>query len=595
MLIAFDLESYYDKELNVRELGAFNYLARTDVYLASFWGPDGGWAVHPSEVDWTRFKGSELWSHNRAFDGAYLAAHNLPDPGGNCTSNLSAYLCGFHSLKDAARVLLGVDISKEVRAEMKGVKWGDLSPERQQAVRKYALRDAELCYRLATQFRDRWPEKEKRLSLHTIRMSSRGIFVDQEYLAWCKNKAREIAGAASKLIPWYGQHGEKGKEIAATSPIETRAECARQGIPAPASFDKQKAAFRNWLAKYSADFPFVQAVRDYARATMKLKKLEAIERRIMPNGRIFYDLKYMGAPSTGRWTGKSRDQGGSDETGTNMQNLDKDAWQGIDLRKLFIPRPGCVFIDCDLSAIEPRLLAWYVQDRKLLDLLRQRYEIYEAQARSWGMWTDPRPLKADPSLRSRVKTFSLGCGYAMGAPRIRQNVEDKLNIKLTVEEAKELIKIYRVKNPGVVQMWAYLEKDIKDAFLNHTDRGLNFNLPSGRVIHYTDIRINPNSTKSWCLDLIANANGSKIVQLYGGSLTENIIQATGRDVFAEKVLLLEDAGYTLVLTIHDEALIEAPIGSDEKLVENIMAEPIRWLPGLTLDAEAEVLTHYTKK
>jgi DNA polymerase I-like protein with 3'-5' exonuclease and polymerase domains len=593
MLIAFDLESYYDKELNVRELGAFNYLARTDVYLASFWGPDGGWAAHPSEVDWTRFKDSELWSHNRAFDGAFLAARNLPDPGGNCTSNLSAYLCGYHSLKDAARVLLGVDISKEVRAEMKGVQWGDLSPERQQAVREYALRDAELCYRLA-QFRDQWPEKEQRLSQHTIRMSSRGIFVDREYLAWCKSRAQEIADGAAKLIPWYGNLNEKGKEIAVTSPVETRAECVRQGIPAPASFDKQTAAFRNWLAKYSVEHPFVQAVRDYARATIKLKKLEAIERRIMPNGRVFYDLKYMGAPSTGRWIGKSRDQGGNDETGANMQNLDKDAWQGIDLRKLLIPKPGHIFIDCDLSAIEPRLLAWYVQDRKLLELLRQGYEIYEAQARSWNIWTDPRPLKTDPALRNRVKTFSLGCGYAMGALRFRQNIEDKLDLKLTVAEAKELIKIYRNNNPRVVRMWADLDKDIQDAFLNHTDRGLNFHLPSGRSLRYTDIRLNPKSMKTWGLDLIANANGSKIINLYGGSLTENIIQATGRDVFADTVLRLEDAGYTLVLTIHDEVLIEAPIGSDEMLVQKIRAEPVGWLPGLALGAEAKLLTYYKK-
>jgi hypothetical protein len=295
MLIAFDIENYYDRELNVRELGAFNYLARTDVYLVSFWGPDGGWTAHPSEVDWAQFKGSDLWSHNRAFDGAYLAARGLPDPGGNCTSNLSAYLCGFHSLKDAARVLLGVEVSKELRQKMEGIKWTDLSPERQRDMRKYALRDAELCYRLATQFRDRWPEKEQRLSIHTIKMCMRGILIDQEYLRWCKNRAHDIADTSARLIPWFGRLNEKGKEIAVTSPKETRAECARLGIPAPASFDKSKAAFRNWLGQYSAAYPFVQATRDYSRATMKLKKLEAIERRIMPNGRMFYDLKYMGA------------------------------------------------------------------------------------------------------------------------------------------------------------------------------------------------------------------------------------------------------------------------------------------------------------
>jgi DNA polymerase len=163
-----------------------------------------------------------------------------------------------------------------------------------------------------------------------------------------------------------------------------------------------------------------------------------------------------------------------------------------------------------------------------------------------------------------------------------------------VAQAGELIKTYRNNNPRVVRMWGDLDKDIQDAFLNHTDRALNFNLPSGRVLHYTDIRLKPNSTKSWGIDLIANANGPKIINLYGGSLTENIIQATGRDVFADTILRLEDAGYTLVLTIHDEVLIEAPIGSDELLVQKIMAAPVGWLPGLALGAEAKLLGCYKK-
>jgi hypothetical protein len=271
-MYAFDIESYYDKDLNVRELGAFNYLARADVYLVSFWGPDGGWVGKPSDVDWNWFKGSELWSHNRAFDGAYLATRRVSDPGGNCTSNLAAYLCGYHSLKDAARVLLNVDISKKIREEMEGVQWTDLSPERQQDLREYALRDAELCYRLAREFRDRWPENEQRLSTHTINMCQRGIAVDLEYLLRCKARAEEIKAKAIKLIPWAGRFGETGKEKKPLSANEMRAECTRLGIPIPANFDASKAALRNWEARHGEAFPFVAAVRDYRRAAIKLKK-----------------------------------------------------------------------------------------------------------------------------------------------------------------------------------------------------------------------------------------------------------------------------------------------------------------------------------
>ena len=113
-------------------------------------------------------------------------------------------------------------------------------------------------------------------------------------------------------------------------------------------------------------------------------------------------------------------------------------------------------------------------------------------------------------------------------------------------------------------------------------------------IRYSDIRANPNSKRSWGLDLIADVGGVKQVRVYGGSLTENMIQATGRDVFAEAVLRLEDAGYVPVLSIHDEIVLEVPAGTDPQKIENIMAAPVPWLPGLTLGAEAQVLTHYKK-
>ena len=181
-----------------------------------------------------------------------------------------------------------------------------------------------------------------------------------------------------------------------------------------------------------------------------------------------------------------------------------------------------------------------------------------------------------------------------GRTRFRDNIEDKLGIKYTEEQAKELIRTYRTKNPGVGMFWNALNSDVQDAFLNHADRALIVNLPSGRSIRYSDIRANPNSKRTWGLDLIADVGGVKQVRVYGGSLTENMIQATGRDVFAEAVLRLEDAGYIPVLSIHDEIVLEVPTGTDPQKVVDIMAAPVPWLRGLTLGAEAQVLTHYKK-
>ena len=53
-----------------------------------------------------------------------------------------------------------------------------------------------------------------------------------------------------------------------------------------------------------------------------------------------------------------------------------------------------------------------------------------------------------------------------------------------------------------------------------------------------------------------------------------MIQATGRDVFSEAVLRLEDAGNIPVLSIHDEIVLEVPTGTDPQTIDNIMAEPV---------------------
>ena len=61
---------------------------------------------------------------------------------------------------------------------------------------------------------------------------------------------------------------------------------------------------------------------------------------------------------------------------------------------------------------------------------------------------------------------------------------------------------------------------------------------------------------------------------------ENVIQAFARDVLAEAMLRLEQAGHEIVFSVHDEVIVEAPEGSQVEEIERIMAEPVDWAPGL---------------
>jgi DNA polymerase len=85
------------------------------------------------------------------------------------------------------------------------------------------------------------------------------------------------------------------------------------------------------------------------------------------------------------------------------------------------------------------------------------------------------------------------------------------------------------------------------------------------------------------------------VDSYGGMLTENIAQAIARDILAEAMLRLEAAGYSLVLTVHDEAIAEVDInfGSVDTYRELMIQVPT-WATGLPIDAEVINDTRYTK-
>ena len=74
---------------------------------------------------------------------------------------------------------------------------------------------------------------------------------------------------------------------------------------------------------------------------------------------------------------------------------------------------------------------------------------------------------------------------------------------------------------------------------------------------------------------------------YGGSLTENIVQAIARDMCACGMLNAERSGYTVVLSVHDEVVSETPFdfGSVEDFTRQICRLP-QWAAGLPLAAEA---------
>lgn len=131
LCVAIDFESYYDKDLSVVTMGAWHYARQTDIYLVSMCFNDGTCFVgHPKDAPWERCHNIDWVMHNAAFDLTLFRA--LVERGVvpavepfavYDTADLAAFLGYPRSLKEAAKHLLGVEMSKTTRDNMKGVIW----------------------------------------------------------------------------------------------------------------------------------------------------------------------------------------------------------------------------------------------------------------------------------------------------------------------------------------------------------------------------------------------------------------------------------------------------------------------------------------
>jgi DNA polymerase len=174
--------------------------------------------------------------------------------------------------------------------------------------------------------------------------------------------------------------------------------------------------------------------------------------------------------------------------------------------------------------------------------------------------------------------------------------------------SKRIVREYRESNPLVAHpetgIWARLDKAFKDSI------GSDFimELPSGRKLRYPEVRVerkavadpdNPKKIKHrWVTTALAfdqKRNGVVRKPFYGGVLTENLVQATAREVFGEHVRTLhKQAGIDVLFTAHDEAVNEADLSVTKKDVEHIMSQCPEWIEGLPVSAEVVESSHYLK-
>ena len=105
-------------------------------------------------------------------------------------------------------------------------------------------------------------------------------------------------------------------------------------------------------------------------------------------------------------------------------------------------------------------------------------------------------------------------------------------------------------------------------------------LPDHEIIEYEGLN---QKTKKW----------GKL-RTYGGKLTENIVQATARDILGCVILRAEQRGLNVVFHIHDEIIVEATKDQTLPMVEALFSEPIPWCKDLPLKGAGYTTPYYLK-
>lgn len=582
---SIDTETSYTKTRGIRQLGVRNYLSHpdTDIFMLSVYGDDFAWVGEPSAFDWSMLAGQNVVAHNFAFDGEVVAelrrrGLTIPEFQGNCTADLAAFLQSPRSLQDASRELLGIQLDKTVRDEMRGKDFHSLSPGEKTKWAEYSLFDAKASFMLWRTFNHLWPEHERAVSRHTAMMCNRGIGIDLAKVTAGIEKLQQARFEAEQKIPWAGELDAKGKEIATVSPKAMAAECRRLGIEPPASTDSKSEEFDAWLDEHEEKAPFVKAMSDWRKANRLLAVLESMQVRTCED-RLRYSVKYFGAPHTGHWAG---------DNGLNLLNLPRKPFAGVDVRACLVPPPGKKLVVADLSQVQARILLWLAGDEKMLDLIRSGVDLYEAHARATMGYADPRALKdVDAEKRQFAKMRVLQLGFGCGAARFQSSAATMYKVKMDLTRAQREVDDYRRKSPGITRLWDTLDKAARSS------RGGDFAciLPSGRTINYFKVAL-----ASGELTARVERGGAR-KKVYGGLLTQNLVAGTNRDILAEAVLKIESAGIPVCLHVHDEVVCEVDADAAEdaaRTVREIMTTPPAWAEGLPLGSDVKIMDFYQK-
>ena len=297
------------------------------------------------------------------------------------------------------------------------------------------------------------------------------------------------------------------------------------------------------------DHPIVRDVLEY-RQYMKLRStyVDGLLKAAGPDERIHTNFQ-MTVTATGRLS----------STEPNLQNIPTRTELGSELRRMFVPAPGCVLVDADYSQIELRLLAHISGDESMQEAFRSREDFHAVTASHvFGV-----PLnEVTSSMRRAAKAVNFGIVYGISAFSLSQD------LGVSAEEAKAYMDAYFARFPGVKRYMEDVVKKSRETGYAETIFRRRRTLPEITASKY--------ATRS-----------------FGERVALNMpIQGTAADIIklamvkVFKRLKEEGLSSRLIMQVHDELIVECPENEAER-VKSLLTQEMEGVCALTVPLIAE--------
>ena len=267
------------------------------------------------------------------------------------------------------------------------------------------------------------------------------------------------------------------------------------------------------------------------------------------------------------------------------------------IRTAFIPSKGHKFIVSDFSAIEARVIAWYAGETWRLNAFKNGEDIYCASAsQMFHVPVVKHGINGELRPKGKIAELALGYGGSVGALKAMGAIE----MGLKEEELKPLVESWRAANPNITKFWWGVDKAVIKAIENKTTvkfKNLEFaylggtlfiTLPSRRRLAYSMPKVVDGQITYMGL---SQSKKWERLESYGPKFVENIVQATARDLL---VYAMKNLNLPIVMHIHDEVVIDAPLDLKVEDVSKKMSEVPSWANGLILNADGYECSFYKK-